>query len=60
LKQEAVGRARQGKRLNVEDFDTFSEADGPTAWLDPAGDLVAIGSATGELKVMRGFNPERT
>ncbi len=58
LKQDAVLRARQGKRLAPEDFDAFVEGVGPAAWLTPDGELVAIGTATGDLQVLRGFNSE--
>jgi len=58
LKLEAVTRARQGKRLSAEDFEDFVETQGPVAWLGPDGQLVAIGTAVGELQVLRGFNAE--
>jgi tRNA pseudouridine55 synthase len=59
LQAEAVGRARQGKPLAPEDFSELPSAEGPGAWLSPDGELVAIGSTTGELRVVRGFNSER-
>jgi tRNA pseudouridine55 synthase len=58
LKGDAVPRARQGKPLTPEDFSELPEVPGPGAWLSPDGELVAIGSTTGELRVLRGFNSE--
>jgi tRNA pseudouridine55 synthase len=58
LKEEAVLRARQGKLLTPADFSELPEAAELGAWLTPSGELVALGSATGELKVVRGFNSE--
>jgi tRNA pseudouridine55 synthase len=57
LKAEAVPRARQGKRLEPADFEALPEAE-LGAWLSPEGELVAIGTAKGELRVQRGFNAE--
>jgi hypothetical protein len=54
----AVARARQGKPLSAHDFSELPAAAAPGAWLSPEGELVAIGTTTGELKVLRGFNPE--
>lgn len=59
LRAEAVTRARQGKALLPEDFSELPSGEGPGAWLDPAGELVAIGTRGSELKVLRGFNAER-
>ena len=59
IKSEAVLRARQGKLLTPDDFSELPAVDGPGAWLSPEGELVALGSTTGELKVLRGFNSER-
>ncbi len=56
---DAVLRARQGKLLTPEDFNDLPGVEGPGAWLSPEGELVALGSTTGELKVLRGFNSER-
>ncbi|HXK16589.1 MAG TPA: tRNA pseudouridine(55) synthase TruB [Polyangiaceae bacterium] len=56
---EAVTRARQGKVLLPADFSQLQAVDGPGAWLSPEGELVAIGSTQGELRVARGFNSER-
>jgi len=56
---EAVARARQGKLLMPVDFSELPATDGPGAWLSPEGELVAIGSTQGELRVARGFNSER-
>jgi tRNA pseudouridine55 synthase len=58
LKEEAVLRARQGKLLSADDFSELPLNAELGAWLTPAGELVALGSATGELKVVRGFNSE--
>lgn len=58
VKADAVLRARQGKLLTPADFDDLPDADGPGAWLSPEGELIAIGSTTGELRVLRGFNSE--
>lgn len=55
---DAVLRARQGKLLTPEDFSELPDVEGPGAWLSPEGELVALGSTTGELKVLRGFNSE--
>ena len=49
-------RARQGKRLTPADFDVPPPPEGEAAWLDPAGDLVAIGEGSaGAFVVLRGF-----
>jgi tRNA pseudouridine55 synthase len=58
LKDEAVLRARQGKLLSPDDFSELPENAALGAWLTPSGELVALGSASGELKVVRGFNSE--
>jgi len=55
---DAVLRARQGKLLTREDFGDLPVVDGPGVWLSPEGELVALGSTTGDLKVLRGFNSE--
>lgn len=55
---DAVARARQGKRLQPEDFTELPAGDAPGAWLTPEGELVAVGTRQGELKVLRGFNSE--
>jgi tRNA pseudouridine55 synthase len=60
--EEAVLRARQGKLLTPEDFSDLpraTSAEGAGAWLSPDGELVALGTTSGELKVLRGFNSER-
>jgi len=56
---EAVLRARQGKLLTAADFSELPSAEGPGAWVTPDDELVAIGSTSGELRVLRGFNSER-
>jgi tRNA pseudouridine55 synthase len=49
-------RARQGKRLTLEDFIAPPSGPEPSAWLDPAGRLVAVGEREGDLfRVRRGF-----
>ena len=58
LKDEAVLRARQGKLLTPDDFSELPVGAELGAWLTPGGELVALGSTTGELKVVRGFNSE--
>jgi tRNA pseudouridine55 synthase len=58
IKPEAILRARQGKLLSPEDFSELPSVEGPGAWLSPEGELVAIGSTSGELRVLRGFNSE--
>ena len=61
LHAEAVLRARQGKTLSEADFSELPETGGPDglgAWLTPEGELVAIGSTRGDLRVVRGFNAE--
>jgi tRNA pseudouridine55 synthase len=58
LNEEAVLRARQGKLLTAADFSELPPTPGLGAWLTPGGELVALGSTSGELKVVRGFNPE--
>ncbi len=59
LKADAVLRARQGKPLQAEDFDQLPTSAELGAWLSPEGELVALGTTQGELRVVRGFNPER-
>ncbi|HEX9298397.1 MAG TPA: tRNA pseudouridine(55) synthase TruB [Polyangiaceae bacterium] len=56
LSEEGVRRARCGKLLSSEHF-TSVPAHGPTAWLSPSGDVVAVGRAADELHfaVDRGF-----
>ncbi len=58
LAESAVLRARQGKRLDPNEFTELPPGDGPGAWLSPTGELVAIGTRGGELKVLRGFQLE--
>jgi tRNA pseudouridine55 synthase len=62
LTDEGVVRARQGKRLGEADFATppaaVSEGATTCAWLDPAGEIVAIGELDGDaFRVVRGFVP---
>ena len=58
LDAAAVVEARHGKL--VHHADIAGGPEGPVAWLDPSGDLVAIGqrTETGEGKVVRGFSAE--
>jgi tRNA pseudouridine55 synthase len=58
LGEAAVVRARQGKRLDPSEFTELPPGDGPGAWLSPRGELVAIGTRSAELKVLRGFQAE--
>lgn len=58
LSEAAVVRARQGKRLDPSEFTELPPGDGPGAWLSTTGELVAIGTRSGELKVLRGFQAE--
>jgi tRNA pseudouridine55 synthase len=67
IKPEAVQRARQGKRLSADDFSELPVSQGGAgtasdaelgAWLGPDGELIAIGTMRGELRVQRGFNSE--
>lgn len=58
LAADAVPRARQGKPLTPHDFSELPTVSGPGAWLSPEGELVAIGTTAGELRVLRGFNSE--
>ncbi len=60
LAAESVPRARQGRELGPEDFRTAPAGEGPFAWLDPLGTLVAIGQATSTstYRVLRGFSPD--
>ncbi|MFO0590749.1 MAG: tRNA pseudouridine(55) synthase TruB [Polyangiaceae bacterium] len=56
LSLEGVVRARQGKRLGPGDFEACPPLEGPAAWLDPSGDLIAIGEAQPDaFIVLRGF-----
>jgi len=58
LNADAVLRARQGKKLEAEDFTVLPAGPAPSAWLAPDGALVAIGTALAPFQVLRGFNPE--
>jgi tRNA pseudouridine55 synthase len=55
---DGVLRARQGKPLQPDDFHELPLGEGVGAWLSPHGELVAIGTTQGELRVVRGFNSE--
>jgi tRNA pseudouridine55 synthase len=65
LTDEGAERARQGKGLREEHFTSPPSADDgpdrPHAWLDRAGELVAVGQRAKEgHAVLRGFNRERS
>ena len=56
LTEQGAGRAKQGKRLTLEDFTTPPTDPSLAAWFDPAGCLVAIGeNVEGFFQVRRGF-----
>jgi tRNA pseudouridine55 synthase len=56
LTEVGAGRARLGQALASEHFITPPPAEGPAAWLDADGELVAIGAARdGSQRVLRGF-----
>lgn len=59
LSEPGAVRARRGAALGDEDFDLAPAGDAPHAWLDPAGELVAVGrrDAAGRPLVARVFNP---
>jgi tRNA pseudouridine55 synthase len=62
LTDDGVVRARQGKRLCEGDFSVAPPAASggvsASAWLDPAGEVVAIGELDGDaFRVVRGFVP---
>lgn len=58
LTSDGVVLARQGKPLGTADFIRAPKIDGLTAWLDPAGTLVALGELKDDgFRVRRGFNP---
>lgn len=58
LNEAAVLRARQGKLLEPSEFLELPGGETPGAWLSPSGELVAIGTRSGELRVLRGFHAE--
>lgn len=56
LSAEATVKARQGKRLDAADFVALPPLGEPAAWLDPDGDLVAVGTRNDEgFQLHRGF-----
>jgi len=59
LTPRGVEDARAGRP--IADTDADPVAPGPHAWLDTAGDLIAIGeiAADGRLRVLRGIVPDR-
>jgi tRNA pseudouridine55 synthase len=61
LREDGVLRARQGKRLGPEHFETDPGGAPAVAWLGPGGALVAIGGPDGEgaFRVRRGFQDDR-
>ncbi len=58
LDSAAVLQARRGQRVTLPTSAT--RAVGPAAWLDAAGELVAVGERTpeGHGRVLRGFTPD--
>jgi tRNA pseudouridine55 synthase len=60
LTPEGAARAAVGKRLGREHFTDAPPTEGPLAWLDPAGALVAIGRRRedDEHAVDRGFGED--
>jgi tRNA pseudouridine55 synthase len=55
LTEEGRSRARSGKRLSTDHFESMPDA-AQAAWLDAEGRLVAIGTADDEgFRVLRGF-----
>jgi tRNA pseudouridine55 synthase len=56
LSAEATLKARQGKRLEPADFVDLPPLNEPSAWLDPAGELVAVGTRRDDaFELHRGF-----
>lgn len=57
LLPDSVPLARQGKKLGERHFEPPAPGEGLSAWLDPSGELVAIGQREGDLyRVTRGFS----
>lgn len=56
LHAEGAIKARQGKRLDETDFLHLPPSGEPSAWLDPEGELVAVGTRSEEgFLLHRGF-----
>jgi tRNA pseudouridine55 synthase len=56
LTDSGTSRARHGGPMTPEDFVELPPLDGTSAWLSPAGELVAIGRMDGDKPaVVRGF-----
>jgi tRNA pseudouridine55 synthase len=65
LTTEGTQRARHGGPMSEDDFETPPPSEGTSAWLDPLGELVAVGGRKdGRPQVNRGFaapvSPDRT
>jgi tRNA pseudouridine55 synthase len=58
LAEQGVSRARLGQRLDAADFTLEPASAAVSAWLGPAGELVALGEKDGaRFRVVRGFTP---
>jgi tRNA pseudouridine55 synthase len=57
LTDAGVIDARFGKRVSLEGFEGDVPRGSPSAWLDRAGQLVAVGIIGDDGQVLRGFNP---
>ncbi len=56
LTEEGVLRARQGKALGSGDFRVPPPEQGASGWLDPVGNLVAVGHKNDDnFRILRGF-----
>ncbi|HEX6276122.1 MAG TPA: tRNA pseudouridine(55) synthase TruB [Polyangiaceae bacterium] len=56
LTTAGAAKARLGQRLGTEHFAVAPASEGPHAWLDPDGGLVAIGQSSEQsFRVLRGF-----
>ncbi|MCC6523947.1 MAG: tRNA pseudouridine(55) synthase TruB [Polyangiaceae bacterium] len=56
LTADGVPRARQGKLLELADFAAPPPSGGPSAWVGPDGELVAVGERDeAHARVVRGF-----
>jgi tRNA pseudouridine55 synthase len=61
LSATGVRDARFGRRVHLEDLEESAPHGTPSAWLDSAGDLVAVGIVDDEGgRVLRGFGPSVT
>ncbi|MFO0761765.1 MAG: tRNA pseudouridine(55) synthase TruB [Byssovorax sp.] len=56
LTAAGVYKARCGQRLGEDDFEVPAPIGEPSAWLDAAGELIAVGERSAEgLSILRGF-----